>query len=529
MTGQPSQPDEPDRRRPIRLDRAELQRRVVRGTAWTVVNTVVSVPVAFLANLVIARALGVADYGTLALLMATLEVGTQIVSAGVTSGLVQYGASAHAEGDEERVTDLIRKTQGFRILVQIPLLTVLVVAVADVGIAETGLLVAFGIMLPAVLGAGPPTLAVENKTAAAARTALVMTLVIQSAAVAAALLAGTAEAVWGTRLVVAGLVFGLALVPLIPAYRRATLLPRLPRGFPPGFWRFSVAAGAASVLGGLVASRSEIFVLKALSSAEETGVYALAVGIASQAFGPVMAFVGPLIPAAAALLSVDRASASAALLRAIRLSALAAAGLFAVAAPALFFLVPVLYGEAYAPVSPLLVVLLVAVMVQVVFSATNVFVTARRRSGVLLRVTALALAVDLVAAVALVPIAGAWGAVMAYAAGVATMQVLLIMDEATQSGLSKLSLLAAAAPALVGVLVGAATLLAALPLGSGVLGAAVSIPVALVVLVVAFRLLPAMIDRDDLEAVVRGLPTFAGRAVWAFGRLVGKIDRVKAE
>ena len=50
---------EPDPETSERLGRRELQDRAVRGVTWTMLNTVVSLPIGFVVNLVVARVLGV--------------------------------------------------------------------------------------------------------------------------------------------------------------------------------------------------------------------------------------------------------------------------------------------------------------------------------------------------------------------------------------------------------------------------------------------------------------------------------------
>ena len=60
---------------PSPLTAGELQRRAVAGSTWTAVHTVVSLPIAFVANAIVARSLGVSSYGHLAFLTAAHRPG----------------------------------------------------------------------------------------------------------------------------------------------------------------------------------------------------------------------------------------------------------------------------------------------------------------------------------------------------------------------------------------------------------------------------------------------------------------------
>ena len=123
----------------------------MRGASWTLIHTMVSLPIAFASNLFVARLLGVESYGRLAFLMTFMEVAGGIVSLGLGIGLIQFGSRAHAGGRTDDVRHLLSASQGFRLLVVAPLLTVAVLLVADV---PTGLLlcaIVLGIWVPAAL------------------------------------------------------------------------------------------------------------------------------------------------------------------------------------------------------------------------------------------------------------------------------------------------------------------------------------------------------------------------------------------
>jgi O-antigen/teichoic acid export membrane protein len=77
---------------------AELQRRAITGSIWTVINTIVYLPVAFVANAVVARTLGVTDYGHLAFLTVSLTLAIQFADFGFSTAFVQRGSRLEAAG-----------------------------------------------------------------------------------------------------------------------------------------------------------------------------------------------------------------------------------------------------------------------------------------------------------------------------------------------------------------------------------------------------------------------------------------------
>ena len=407
------------------LGREAIQRGVVRGALWTVIHTFIAIPVAFVVNLLIARVLGAADYGRLAFLTALMEVVSGILAGGFGSAVIQYGAKDHAAGRTEAVARLLSQAQGFRLLVVMPVLTVVVVLVADVPPTAIAVAVLFGIVLPAFLDGSVACLTIENKTDSGAKIALVIALVTQAAVTVVLLLSHSADAVWATRLVVTGLGIALCLIPISKAYRKAVLRPALPRGFVEGFWRFAIVGGFAGIIGRLVMSRSEIFLMNWLATPAALGVFALAFGLANHVFAPAQAFIGPLVPAIAGLHEVDAASVPAAFRRVLRAGAFAVGLIDAAAIVPLAILVPVLYGRDFAQAAPVFVVLALAAGLTIVAGPVTAFVSARLSAGELLRANSVALVVDVVLAVALIPFLGVWGAVIANASGALTSLLLL--------------------------------------------------------------------------------------------------------
>ena len=418
------------------LGREALQRGVVRGAFWTVIHTFIAIPVAFAVNLLIARVLGAADYGRLAFLTALMEVVSGILAGGFGSAVIQYGAKDHAAGRTEAVARLLSRAQGFRLLIVMPVLTLVVVLVADVPPTAVAVAVVFGIVLPAFLDGSAACLTIENKTDAGAKIALVVALVSQAAVTCVLLLTRSADAVWATRLVVTGLGIALCLIPISKAYRRAVLRPVLPRRFVGGFWRFAIISGLAGIVGQLVMSRSEIFLMNWLATPAALGVFALAFGLANHVFAPAQAFIGPLVPAIAGLHEVDAGAVPAAFRRVLRAGSYAVGLIEAAAVVPLAILVPVLYGAEFAQAAPVFVVLALAGGVSVIAGPVTAFVSARLSAAELLRANTYALVVDVVLAVSLIPLLGVWGAVIANASGALTRLVLLTRWELDVLGIS---------------------------------------------------------------------------------------------
>ena len=487
--------------------RRQLQDGAIRGATWTAIHTVVSLPVAFLANLVVARVLGVADYGRLAFLTALMEVATGIITLGFGVALVQFGSKSHAAGRHDELRRMLSAAQGFRLLVAAPLLTLLVLVVADVEPLMMVMAVVFGILVPSAFDGATACLWIENKSAAGAKIALATALVTQLAVVVVALVVGTADSVWATRLVVAGAGVTLALFPISASYRRAVLRPRWPSGLPAGFWRFTIPFAAASVVGGLVMSRSEIFIMQWLADPAALGLFALAFGIAGHVFAPAQAFIGPLVPAISGLHEVDTDAVAPAFTRTLRAGSTVVALLMASALAALALLVPVLYGEEFTDASPLVLALGIASGLLVVGSPVAAFVSARLSAWELLRANLVALVLDVAVAVALIPVWGAWGAVVANVVGAGSRLVLLMRREISLLRLPWRTVARESTPVGIGAIacvvawVGAGALPWS-PVAAAVAAAAVGV----VVLVVLLRASGSGLTEADAVAVARGAP-----------------------
>lgn len=501
-----TEPGEPDATAPV--DRAGLQDGAVRGAAWTVIHTLISLPLAFLVNLVVARALGISDYGRLAFLSSVMDVAGGIITLGFGTALIQFGSRYHATGRGDELRHLLSAAQGFRLLVAAPLLSLVVFLVADVDPQMLVLAIVFGILVPSAFDGASACLWIENKSAAGAKIALISSLASSAAVLAVVFTIGTPDAVWATRLVVSGAAVALGLIPISPSYRRAVLQPRLPRGLPSGFWRFTIPTAIAGVIGGLVVSRSEIFFMTWLATPAAVGAFALAYGLASHIFAPAQAFIGPLVPAISSLREIDAGSLAAAFRRTLRAGSTFVGVITAGAVAALALLVPVLYGQQYVSAAPLVVALGISSGLLVVATPVTAFVTSRLSAGELLRANIIALVVDVVLAVTLIPFIDVWGAVIANVGAAATRLLILMRREIELLGLTWGDVAGQSMPATLGALVCVGSWFLARTLGFGVVPACVAVLAGAIGMLTLLRVTRTGLTPGDSASITR---TFGAR------------------
>jgi len=496
---------------PVAPTPAELQRATTHGVFWTVIHTMVAIPVAFAANAVVARALGAGSYGDLATISLVLSLATVLSNFAVSESVIQWGAAAHARGDAVAVDDLLRKSLGYHLVVQLPVMTAVVLLVLrGAPLLVQGAMV-LAIVAAAALGSTLLCVAIENLTARAARLAMVTNLLVQSSVAATAAVSPTPASVWTSRSVAACIVLPFNARLLSPRRRRAASRPLLPRSMPAGFWRycrFTVAAGAVSTL---VSNRSEIFALQWLGTPNEVGIYALAFGVASQLRGPIDALLAPLAPSIAGIVEAHPTLVRTALLRSLRVNAVLA-GLLMVVVPAIAGALPWIYGESFSELPVLFVPMAAVAVGQSVVNPLVAVGQARRQGRELLLGNVAALLVDTVVAVAAIQVCGVWGAVAATICAQSVTIWLLVRFQVRGDGpLSLRDALGAVVPFVSAVvLAGLVTWAMAVTRPAGpwllILGTAGIVAV----WVVTVRASGAPV-RDDLWACLRSLPSVAQR------------------
>lgn len=490
----------------------QLQDKAVTGAAWTLLHTVIAIPIAFLVNLLLARALAPEGYGRLAFLTTLITIAGNVIALGLSSAMVQFGAKAHARGDEAQVRQVLSAAQGFRLLFVAPVITLLVIWLIDVPLPVLLVAVVFGVWLPAALDGAPIALFIENKTAAGARIAMVSNLVLQAGVVITVLWVGTADSVWATRVILTAAGIALALVAISPAHRRAVLRPRLPTGFPPGFWRFAIPTGVASLISELALSRTEVLYLTWLATPEAVGLYALAFGLAGHVFAPAHALTGPLLPAVSGLREVDPERVGDAFARALRATSTIVAVLTAAALPALTVLVPLLYGDEFSIAAPAVLVLGIVGGFTVLTGPVSTFVLARLSARTMLKASAAALTVNVAVALGLIPVLGMWGAVVANACSSLTQFSVLMGSERRDLSLSLRGVLEVILPVIIGCLATAAGWAVVQVTGAtGLLGAILASGSAFLLLVTTLRLTKSGLEPGDSAAIMRIAPVRMAR------------------
>lgn len=490
------------------LQPADLQQRAARGSLWTLVHVAVSLPLAFLANVVIARSLGTDGYGQLAFLMAALGVVSAIANLGVSNAAIQAAASADTAARRAETETLLRRTLGFHLAVQVPVTLAAVLLLARDEPRWVIALLTISIVLGGWMSSSVLALTAENRTDVAAKVSLLVSTVTSVVTAAVAAATGRAAAVWSSRLIVGALAFPAFVAAGTPGRRRRLLVPMAPAGFPPGFWRFALTSGAAGLVATLVFSRSEVLLLEWLGTATGLGLFALAFGLSVHLTAPAEALLGPLLPAAAGLVTSHPERVTEAYGRATRLSSFLAGAVAALAVPPLVVLLPWLYGDDFAAAQWLLVALTVVSVIRIVTLPATAFLNARRLGGTLLRANVLALAGGTAVAVALIPPLDAWGAAIGNAVGQLVAIGVLVEAERRRQQLPRTWLLPQVSGLLVGLVAMSVALLAvaALPAPAAV-GAALGVLVAVLVFLLLARLVPVpVLQAGDVDAVLAVLP-----------------------
>lgn len=408
---------------------------LIRGAAWTAVHVMISVPLAFVVNVVVARRLGVVDYGELAVLTMILTVATTTASLGVGAALLQFSTKAFETDRARDVSALVRRTQGYNLLVAAPLVSLVIAFFVDVPWPFLVLAIAFGIFGPALFQVGPVILAASQRSDRAAQLAILSNAVVQGAVMVTAIIQPSPKAVWIARIVTVGAMMVLPFLALPRPLRRAALAPRPPWGLPRQFWIFALPTGAATLVSTLVTDRVQVLALQWLARPEAVGLFALAFGLAGHILTPVQAAVGPLVPAVSALTERGAEAARAGMMRITRISAVSTGAVVVAGVPLFGGLIPLIYGRDFAPAADLFVVMACSAAVVIVSESYYASMMARLQGGRYLRLNLLALLTMLVVAVVAIPPAGAWGAVASVVAGTLVRALSMVVIEARHHGM----------------------------------------------------------------------------------------------
>lgn len=508
----------------IAVERARLQVDAVGGSFWTSVQVVVGLPLATVANVVVAHLLGPGAYGTLAVYTLVLGVLTVLVNAGISDATIQWIATHKARDEQGMVTELVRRCSGYHLIVEAPLFAVAVaLLLRDAGWAAI-VVGAGSAALVQILGTSAVAMSGTGLNALGAKIALASTVAGQTTIIAVGVQSPLAPSVFAGRLALVLVPTVLAFVLIPKVLRAAVLRPLPPRAFPPGFLPYALRTCASGVVSSLVFGRPELLVFDAYGQVEQAGVFALAAGMAALVTAPVDSLLGPLLPATAGLLAISPERAGIALLRGLRTSAMLAGLVAAVGIPVLAPLLTLAYGDAYAGATTAFVVLGVVSCVGSVNHPVLAFLLAARRTGLLLGVALVSLVVDAAIAILTIPVFGVAGGVLA--SSVAQLVTLAVIAHRVGSALHvrPVDQLVAMSYVLTAGATGGIALFAAgsVPHAPAVVRAAVGLGVAVAVLAVLGRVVPGQgLAAADVQVIQRGLPRRISRAFLVAIRWLG--------
>ena len=257
----------------------------------------------------------------------------------------------------------------------------------------------------------------------------------QLAVLGTVLVVAQADVVWAVRLIMLSVTVLLCLIPISASYRLRFSAPASRAGSRRGSGG-SRSQPARRAVSTLVVPRTEVLALTWLSDPVSVGLFALAFGLAGHMYAPAQAIIGPLVPAISGLREVDAPSVAKAFGRALRGSSTVVTLLSGIALPAVAVLTPTLYGSSYTGVEPVVLAIGVANGFLVVGAPVSAFVMARLSASRVLVASLVALLVDVVLALGLIPVWGVWGAVVANIGATTTQMLILLVSELTALHLS---------------------------------------------------------------------------------------------
>jgi O-antigen/teichoic acid export membrane protein len=377
----------------------------------------IGVPLAVVANIFVARALGVKEFGIVATLLTAYALATTVANMGINDATIQWGSLAHARGDRAALRALIRKCAGYHYLVEAPLLAIATFLLLHDSSLPLRVATAVAAGGSATIATSALAFVALSRSATTARVGLVNTVLIQIAVVGTALATKSGAATWAARVIIGSLAPVILWTRLPADLKRAVIVPMRPTHWPDGFASYALKAGVGILVAALVFSRSELFVLQAHDLAVAAGAFALAFGIAAQITAPVDSVLNPLIPAAASIVAAAPSRVAPALRRGLRFTALGSGLIAAFAVAPVSALVPTIYGNEFIGATNLFLALALVSCVQSLHHPVTAFIYAKRRVGTMLVINIVAFAIDIGVTVATVPDLGAWGAVIGNATG----------------------------------------------------------------------------------------------------------------
>ena len=482
---------------------------MIRGSLWTLISALSGIPVGFATNLVVARALGPVDYGTLGTFAAVLTAATTVLNLGVSQATVQWIAESRDDAYQPQRLRLLRNCVGYHALLEGPIVALLVYFLLRSGSTWEWVLGVAAAFASQAIGTSSVILTATARNATAAKLSIVSSVVLQIVTIVSAVVARSPITVYSLQLAAGLLGPVLCFMVLGREDRAAFRRPLILSGLPPGFMRYGLGACGAALVANLVYGRSEVFILKLNRFQLATGIFTLATGLAGQITVPMDSVMGPLLPTAAGKLAKAPQSSSTTAVRSLKVANVLAALTMATAIPSVYFLMPSLFGLAYKRAQfPFLALGLVS-CVQSITVPLSMLIMARRNAKAIFQVNVVSLAIDAIVAVVLIPFLGLWGAVIANGAAQMGSIILLLIVSTRHLEITGRRLIGTMPPLALGGVAALASVEIVAAFGVGALIGALLTPVlGLGVLAFGLRLRPDWrISRSDSDLVENVLPS----------------------
>lgn len=484
-----------------------LRGDLVRGSLWTLLSALVSIPVNAAVNVVVVRSLGVHELGRYATYVTSIAIVTTFVNLGVSEATVQWLAAATARADLREQTRLIRRCSGYHAVLEGPVLAAVVFALLARQSLQYAVLGAIGVWLTHALGTASVVLTATARNALSARVGLAVGTATQVGIALSAAVTHRGVALYALQALMSAATPALGFAVVGSAARRAIIRPTLRPWVGTAFAKYAGAAAASSLLGLVVFGRSEILVLQAAGQTAAVALFVVAASAAGQITIPMDSLMGPLAPTAAGLLAVEPGRASELLLRSLRVTAMFGAFTLVVAVPVGAWLLPTVFGGRYASARGAFVALAVVSCFQSLVVPVLAFAFAMRRATLAAGINAIGLVVDVGLALSLIPAIGLPGAVIANVASQLVALVLLGGAIARRLHLSASNIMNTIAPfAIASVLVGSAALVLSRP-AVGAVSLSVAVAAPSIVLFMTLSLAPRLqIPQAEFVGVVARAP-----------------------
>lgn len=212
----------------LAAERRRLQADAVSGSLWISVHTVVSLPVAVIANVVVAHSLGARHYGTLMTYTAVYGMVVALLNLGISDASVQWIAAHNARDEKDAFHETIRRCSGYHAFVEAPavaLLAAFLLRNAGGAAMCLGAVSSAAIML---LGTSTVVMSGTGLNGLAARISIVTSLASQAAVILAAASSPLPTSIFLSRLAV-GFLGPVAAFVFIPREARSSVLRPISR------------------------------------------------------------------------------------------------------------------------------------------------------------------------------------------------------------------------------------------------------------------------------------------------------------